>query len=98
MIDLLVVMDVKNLRNKDLFEKHLQQEGFELVPNEKYTYQAKSTTTTFATKAYILNAFAQGLQKTTFDRCQIAFLLNETMYPTYIYDKKTHSFEIASHE
>ena len=98
MIDVLVAMDVKDLENIELFEEYIQKEGFEKVPNEQFIYKGNSTTTTFSTKAYILSVFAQGLQKTDFDNCQIVFLLNETAYPTYIYDKKTNSFEIAANE
>jgi len=94
-IELLVILDVTGLKDKEIFEKHVIKEGFIKVPNEEFVYTAKSTTTTFATKAYILEVFKKGLQKTHFESCNMVFLLNETPYPAYVYDKTTHAFEEA---
>lgn len=98
MIEVLVLIEFNNLENKEVFEKHLKKEGFASVPNEAFVYTGESSTTTFATKAYILEVFKKALEKTSFDDCQMVFLLNETPYPTYIYDKKTNDFEISSNE
>jgi len=95
MMDVLVLIDIINQDNKELFEKHLKKEGFKTVENEAYVYTAESTTTTFATKSYILEVFKKGLLKTTFDQCQLVFLLNETPYPTYVFDKTNNDFEIS---
>lgn len=92
-IELLVILEVTGLKDKEKFEKHVKKEGFQLVPEEDFVYTAKSSTTTFATKAYILEVFKKGLEKTGFDSCNLAFLLNETPYPPYVYDKTTNDFE-----
>lgn len=94
-IELLVILDVIGLKDKEIFEKHVIKEGFIKVPNEEFVYTAKSTTTTFSTKAYILEVFKKGLQKTEFESCNMVFLLNETPYPPYVYDKSTNDFEEA---
>ncbi len=94
-IELLVILDVIGLKDKEIFEKHVIKEGFIKVPNEEFVYTAKSTTTTFSTKAYILEVFKKGLQKTEFESCNMVFLLNETPYPAYVYDKSTNDFEVA---
>ncbi len=98
MIEVLVLIDVKNLADKEKFEKHVKKEGFVVVPEEPYVYTGESTTTTFATKAYILEVFKKGLEKTTFDECQMVFLLNETLYPASFYDNLTNNFELAANE
>ncbi len=98
MIEVLILLDVKNLDDKEIFEKHLVREGFVVVPDEPFVYSGESSTTTFATKAYILEVFKKGLSKTTFDECSLVFLLNETPYPPYIYDKTTQDFELAPDE
>jgi len=92
-IELIVILEVENLKDKELFEKHLIKEGFQTVPQEEFVYTASSSTTTFSTKAYILEVFKKGLQKTEFDSCNMVFLLNETPYPPYTYDKTTNDFE-----
>ncbi len=92
-IELLVLLDVSNIQDKQRFEKHLRKEGFKVVEEENFVYTAKSSTTTFATKAYILEVFAKGLQKVGFGDANLVFLLNETPYPPYYYDKNTKCFE-----
>ena len=92
-IELIVILELVGLEDKERFEKHIKREGFQVVEGEEFVYTAKSTTTTFATKAYILEVFKKGLQKNNFTSCDMVFLLNETPYPAYTYDKSTNDFE-----
>ena len=92
-IEVLIILEVKNLENKEIFEKHIKKEGFLVVEDENFVYAGTSSTTTFATKAYILEVFKKALQKTNFLSCDMIFLLNETPYPAYVYDKTTNDFE-----
>ena len=95
MLEVLLFLEVLNQDNKVVFDKHLKKEGFNSVPEEPYVYIGESTTTTFATKAYILQVIEKGLLKTKFDSCNLVFLLNETPYPAYTFDKKTNGFELS---
>ncbi len=97
-LDVLVLLDVAGLEDKEKFEKHVKREGFSPVEGENFVYTAKSTTTTFSTKAYILEVFKKGLQKNSFTDANLIFLLNETPYPAYFYDKQTNDFEEAKEE
>ena len=92
-IEVLVLLDVGGLEDKEKFEKHVKKEGFTAVEGEDFVYTATSTTTTFSTKAYILEVFKKGLQKNVFNDANLIFLLNETPYPAYYYDKTTNDFE-----
>ncbi len=94
-IDVLVLLEVDGLEDKEKFEKHIKKEGFKKVENENFVYTGNSTTTTMATKAYILEVFKKGLVKAGFENAKLIFLLNEIAYPTYIYDKNTNDFEIS---
>jgi hypothetical protein len=94
-IDVLVLLDVVGLEDRDKFEKYVKKEGFIKVENEDFVYTGNSTTTTFATKAYILEVFKKGLQKSGFETASLVFLLNETPYPPYKYDKNTNDFELS---
>ncbi len=94
-IDVLILLDVAGLEDKVKFEKHIVKEGFEILEGEDYVYTGKSSTTTFSTKAYILEVFKKGLQKTEFLDANLIFLLNETPYPAYYYDKTTNDFELV---
>jgi hypothetical protein len=97
-IEIIVLLDVGGLEDKEKLEKHLKKEGFKLVEGEDFVYTADSSTTTFSTKAYILEVFKKGLQKNKFNDANLIFLLNETTYPTYFYDKTTNDFELAQVE
>ncbi|MFX4276462.1 hypothetical protein ACOL3G_01090 [Aliarcobacter butzleri] len=97
-IEVLILLDVVKLEDKEKFEKHLKKEGFKNVEGEEFVYTGHSTTTTFSTKAYILEVFKKGLQKTNFKSANLIFLLNETPYPAYYYDKNTNEFELVEVE
>ncbi len=94
-IEVLVLLDVTGLDNKEKFEKHLKKEGFIVAEEEEFVYTAQSSTTTFSTKAYILEVFRKGLSKNEFSAANLIFLLNETPYPAYYFDKKTNDFELS---
>lgn len=93
-IDVLVLLDIVGLEDRDKFEKHVKKEGFNKAENEEFVYTGNSTTTTMATKAYILNVFKKALQKAGFKDAKIIFLLNEIAYPPYIFDHDTDDFEL----
>jgi len=93
-IDVLVLLDVVGLQDISRFEKHVKKEGFKKVEEEGFVYTGHSTTTTMATKAYILEVFKKGLQKSGFTSASLVFLLNEIAYPTYVYDKNSEDFEM----
>ncbi|KLE08648.1 hypothetical protein [Aliarcobacter butzleri] len=97
-IEVLILLDVVELEDKEKFGKHLKKEGFKNVEGEEFVYTGHSTTTTFSTKAYILEVFKKGLQKTNFKSANLIFLLNETPYPAYYYDKNTNEFELVEVE
>ncbi len=95
-LEVLVLLDITGLENKEKFEKHIVREGFIVVEEENFVYTAKSSTTTFSTKAYILEVFKKGLHKQDFKgEANLIFLLNETPYPAYYYDKNTNDFELV---
>ncbi|OCL83745.1 hypothetical protein [Arcobacter porcinus] len=97
-IDVLVLLDVVGIEDRDRFERHVKKEGFVKVDGEEFVYTGHSTTTTFSTKAYILEVFKKGLQKAGFSTASLVFLLNETPYPAYYYDKDTNDFELSEVE
>lgn len=95
-LEVLVLLDISGLEDKEKFEKHVVKEGFVVVKEENFVYTAKSSTTTFSTKAYILEVFKKGLHKQDFNGdANLIFLLNETPYPAYHFDKSTNDFELS---
>ncbi|MFA6789604.1 MAG: hypothetical protein WCR15_07960 [Arcobacteraceae bacterium] len=94
-MDVLLIIDIQGLHDKTVFEKHLKKEGFIPVEAEEFVYTATSTTTTFSTKAYILEVVKVGLSKTSFEACKLIFQLGEFPFQAYKFDKNTHDFEEA---
>jgi len=92
-IDVLVLLEIEGLEDKVKFEKYVSKEGFIPIEGETFAYSGNSTTTTFSTKAYILEVFKKALQNNSFTKANLVFLLNEIAYPPYYYDKNTNDFE-----
>ncbi|MGA1931983.1 hypothetical protein ACH5BF_04610 [Arcobacter sp. YIC-464] len=97
-IDVLVLLDVGGLQDEEKLEKFLKRKSFKAVEGEKHVYTSFSTTTLVTTKAFILEIFKEGLQKAGFEDANLVFLLNETPYPPYFYDKETGFFEEIKEE
>ena len=55
-------------------------------------------TTILTTKTFILQIFKEGLEKAGFNDANLIFLLNETPYPAYYYNKATNDFELSEEE
>ena len=92
-IDVLVLLDVGGLQDEEKMQKFLKRKSFKEVEGEKHVYTSFSTTTLVTTKAFILEIFKEALQMATFEEANLVFLLNETPYPPYYYDKQTGFFE-----
>ncbi|WP_228126504.1 hypothetical protein [Candidatus Marinarcus aquaticus] len=94
-MELILVVDVEGLEDKERFNKHLKKEGFVLVEGEELVYTATSNTTTFSTKAYILEVVKVGLKKSGFKECKLIFQLDELPWQAYKFDHSTNDFEEA---
>lgn len=92
-IDVLVLLEVEGLKDEESFSKLVKKKSFKEVEGEKYVYTSTSTTTLVTTKAFILEIFKEALLNSGFDKASLVFLLNETPYPAYTFDKSTGFFE-----
>ncbi|AXH08878.1 hypothetical protein CP960_09740 [Malaciobacter halophilus] len=92
-LEVLVVLELKGLQDQEVFEKHVTKEGFKIVEGEKYAYSGRSSSTTFSTKAYILEIFRKGLLKAGFESCGMIFQIGEMPWQAYKFDKTTNDFE-----
>lgn len=94
-MELILVVDVQGLEDTEMFNKHLKKEGFIKVEEEEFVYTATSNTTTFSTKAYILEVVKVGLNKSGFKECKLIFQLDELPWQAYKFDHSTNDFEEA---
>ncbi len=94
-IDVLVLLEIEGLQDVEGFEKLVKRKSFKAVEGEKHVYTSISTTTLITTKTFILQIFKEALEKAGFESAKLVFLLNETPYTPYIYDKTTKDFELS---
>ena len=94
-IEVLVLLEVEGLQDVESFEKLVKRKSFKAVGGEKHVYTSTSTTTLMTTKTFILQIFKEALEKAGFESAKLVFLLNETPYPPYVYDKNTNDFELS---
>ena len=89
----ILIVDVKGLKDRVLFEGHLKKEGFTPIEDEDFAYEGEATTHLNNTKAYILNIVKNGLKKTEFEKCKIIFQVGENPMEAYEFNKKEDEFD-----
>jgi len=87
-----LVVDVEGLENKQIFEKHLEREGFFPIEDENFSYLGEATSHIFNTRTYILEVVSKGLEKTSFEACRIIFEIGENPMELFIFDKTINEF------
>lgn len=90
---MILIVDVKGLEDRELFDKHLKKEGFKSVEDEESAYEGDTTTHLESTKAYILDVVIKGLKKSDFDTCKIIFQVGENPMEAYVFNKKDDGFD-----
>jgi len=93
-MEVLILLDVKNLDKKEIFEAYIKKEGFLVIEGEDYVYGGTSDTSAMQTQAYILATFKDALDFSEYESCSMVFLLDETPYPSYVYNKTSKEFEV----
>ena len=93
-----LIVDIKELKDKDLFEKHLKTEGFTPVDGEECAYEGNTSTHLESTRAYVLDTVTEGLKKVDFDTCKIIFQVGENSMEAYVFNKKDDGFNGVKYE
>lgn len=91
-MEVLLIVEVSDLAEKKIFEKHLKKEGFIVISGEDFAYEGNTTTHLFSTRAFILEVVEKGLMKSGFSTCKIIFQVGENPMEAYIYDTLHHVF------
>jgi hypothetical protein len=85
-IEVLVVLESLKIQKKDLFEKHIKEEGFESVDNEPFAYIGFSTTPIFNTRAYVFDVFLKAFKKAEVTTCKLVCQIDKNPPEVYLYD------------
>ncbi|MDD3324608.1 MAG: hypothetical protein PHN38_05770 [Sulfurospirillaceae bacterium] len=92
-MQVILIVDVVDLKDRLIFEKHLKKEGFTPVGGEVSTYEGKATTHLFSTRAFILEVVEKGLKKSGFESCKIIFQVGNNPLEAYRFDISKDCFE-----
>lgn len=87
-----LIVEVEELKDKKIFEKHLKKEGFTPVLGEEFAYDGETSTHLFSTRAFILEVVEKGLIKSGFSTCKIIFQVGENPMEAYVYDTLHQEF------
>lgn len=89
----ILIVEVEDLKDKTVFEKHLKKEGFTPIEGEVFAYEGDTTTHMFSTRAFILEVVEKGLKKSGFLTCKIIFQVGENAMEAYLFDQANDTFE-----
>ncbi|MDR2080605.1 MAG: hypothetical protein LBP54_01805 [Campylobacteraceae bacterium] len=85
MIEVLVVLDIKEFSNQKEFEEYVLKEGFECV--EPFAYAGVSTTPVFNTRAYIFEVFLKAFEAAGVEECRLICQIGSNPPEAYLYKK-----------
>ncbi len=88
----ILIVDIENLSDKLIFEKHLKREGFLAIEGEEFAYEGEAHTHLFNTRAYIFEVMTKALAKVSFSICKIIFQIGENPMEAYIFNKDKKEF------
>ncbi len=91
--EVIIVVDIKNLEDKNSFDNYLGREGLKKIKGENFVYEGISSTPVFNTRAFIFDVVKKALQKgKNFDKCKMIIKLGKNQLEWYKYDKESHFF------
>ncbi len=91
--EVLVAVEIKNLKNKSLFDKHLKKEGLKEIEGEEFVYQGYASTSIFNTKAFVQDAIKKALKKgENFQECKMILWLGDNPPESFKFDISNNEF------
>jgi hypothetical protein len=93
-MEVLVVLDIARLSNKEEFEEFILDEGFAGIDNEPFAYMGESTTPVFNTRAYIFEVFSKAFETAKISDCKIICQIGSNPPEAYLYEKDNFFTEL----
>jgi len=90
--EVILVVNMPDLGDKEVFEKHLKREGFRPIENEPFSYLGETDTPKVNTVLYIFSAIERAMQKSGTSSGSIIFQIGQYPMEAYRYDKKEIRF------
>ncbi len=90
--DVVVVLDIVDLRDRTAMEKHLRREGLRPIDGEPFAYLGHTTTHTVNTLLYIHDAVKKAIRKGGFSSCGMMVGIGEGPLRSYRFDPVSDAF------
>jgi len=90
--DVLVVLDIEGLDDRDAMERHLRREGLRGIEGEDFAYLGSTTTEKINTLLYVLDGVKKAIRKGGFSRCTMMVSIGEYPMESYRYDRDKEDF------
>lgn len=91
-MDVILITQVENLGDRDIFEKHLKKEGFLPIENESFAYQGSTTTSLMHTETFILHIVKDALNQARFSTCKLIFQVGNNEMKAFMIEKNQEEF------
>lgn len=91
-MEVLLIVNVEGLEDREVFEKHLKKEGFDTIEDEPFAYHGETTTSLMHTETFILHVVKEGLEKAGFFTCKAIFQVGENEMKAFMIDKQSNEF------
>ncbi|MDR2789474.1 MAG: hypothetical protein LBB59_00625 [Campylobacteraceae bacterium] len=92
MIEVLVVLDIKELANQKEFEEYILKNGFECAA--PFAYTGMSATPVFNTQAYTFEVFSKAFDAAGVEECRLICQIGGYPPEAYLYKKEEFFTEL----
>ena len=93
MYEVIVVVDIQGLKDRERFEKYLKKYGLNKIEGEDLAYKGESSVSIFNARAFILDTLKKALSKGGgADFFSVAILLADNPMERYLFDSKKKDF------
>jgi len=94
-LDVLVVLDIEGVEDRDAMEKHLRREGLHAIDGENFAYLGSTTTEKINTLLYVLDGVKKAIKKGGFSRCTMMVSIGDYPMESYRYDRDKEDFVLV---
>jgi hypothetical protein len=99
-VEVVLVIDIEGLLQREAFEKQLKRGGFSPIPDEPFSYISETTTHKINTILHIHSTLKRAITQGGFTSCRVILQIGEYPMEGYRYDTEREAFvgvDISSH-
>ena len=90
--DVIIVLDIQGLNDRQAMEKHLRREGLKTIEGEPFAYMGSTTTHKINTLLYVHDGVKKAIHKGGFSSCNMMVSIGEEPMESYRFDRERDAF------